>query len=271
MINDELYALLAARMNGEVRHLLLGEEDHLNGADGRRRWMAILDDRTPGTYGPSSFEGPAFRKVLGSTTVIVVDFSADPDPQVYDLLAEVTVLGTRLLAIQTIPDRAATWREFLYAHWTGSHIAEVVPIDNCPTTNVRLRMTRLHDEAGSEGLSGADAAQPWDHAWDTPWGKAIRVTYFGPGTGIEFMETATHGGYHLSPERNSDVPEELRDATVVGQGHDGWYEQDRDGAIVVLSFPDCFSADEREAAEVIVGRFSDGDLKAPDPNQPHCR
>lgn len=149
MTNSRLYAALAARLGSVARHILPGEADHLAGPDGRRRWMAILDDRSPGSDGPATFDGRDFAKVLGSTTEMVVDFSEQPDLQAYDLLAEASVHGARVLVIQTTPDRAATWREFLCRRWTGSYIAEILPVSNCPTADAPHTPLRQSGGLGS--------------------------------------------------------------------------------------------------------------------------
>ena len=65
----------------------------------------------------------------------------------------------------------------------------------------------------------------------TPWGNADGAEHIARG--IMFYSTPSHGGYHLSPARNLQVPDALR---LPG----GWYEEDCDWARVVLAFPQYF-------------------------------
>jgi hypothetical protein len=76
-------------------------------------------------------------------------------------------------------------------------------------------------------------------ATSTPWGTADHSDKVARG--IVFYGTPSHGGYHLSPTRNTLVHEAWRDKG-------GWYEEDCDWAIVVLTFPECFKASTIEHA-----------------------
>jgi hypothetical protein len=58
--------------------------------------------------------------------------------------------------------------------------------------------------------------------------------------GIHFYSTAGHGGYKLSPELNKQVPLKVRQSTWGGLGMQGWYEEDCDALIVVVTFPQHF-------------------------------
>lgn len=67
----------------------------------------------------------------------------------------------------------------------------------------------------------------------TPWGQAdYAYTY---GAGVILYNTPGHGGFHLSATRNAVVHEAWRRAS-------GWYEEDCEANIVVLTFPELFSA-----------------------------
>jgi hypothetical protein len=74
----------------------------------------------------------------------------------------------------------------------------------------------------------------------TPWGGAQGATVYAEGI-VEYS-TASHGGFHLSPERNAAVHPLLR-------SDDGWYEEDCGWAAVAITFPDLFTAFERRCAE----------------------
>lgn len=65
----------------------------------------------------------------------------------------------------------------------------------------------------------------------TPWGTAQWVSH--PAPGIVQASTGGHGGVKLSPERNRQIPPELRRKA-------GWYEEDCDAAIVGMYHPEAF-------------------------------
>ena len=65
----------------------------------------------------------------------------------------------------------------------------------------------------------------------TPWGPSQHVERYG--VGITSYSTANHGGFHVSPTLQAEMPEHLR---LEG----GWYEEDCDWARVVVAFPERF-------------------------------
>ena len=75
---------------------------------------------------------------------------------------------------------------------------------------------------------------------NTPWGGAQGATVYAEGI-VEYA-TASHGGFHLSLERNAAVHPTLR-------SEGGWYEEDCGWAAVAITFPDLFTAFERRCAE----------------------
>jgi len=74
----------------------------------------------------------------------------------------------------------------------------------------------------------------------TPWGVSQLATIYAEG--IVSHSTSGHGGFQLSPDRNSRI-----DASVRRAG--GWYEEDCEWAIVALTFPDLFTGYERRCAD----------------------
>lgn len=74
----------------------------------------------------------------------------------------------------------------------------------------------------------------------TPWGGAQGATAYAEGI-VEYS-TASHGGFHLSPERNAAVHPTLR-------SEGGWYEEDSGWAAVAITFPALFTTFERRCAE----------------------
>lgn len=76
----------------------------------------------------------------------------------------------------------------------------------------------------------------------SPWGSIQHTTRVAPG--IRFVSTARHGGFLLAPEQNAKIHPAWRSA-------DGAYEEDCEAAIVILSFPEHFSAGQVAGAERI--------------------
>jgi hypothetical protein len=70
----------------------------------------------------------------------------------------------------------------------------------------------------------------------TPWGAAQQTKQVAHG--ITRIDTASHGGYHLSAERLATMPEQLR--RIEPFAGTGWYEEDCDWSIVALAFPQHF-------------------------------
>jgi hypothetical protein len=75
---------------------------------------------------------------------------------------------------------------------------------------------------------------------NTPWGASQGATVYADG--IVSHTTASHGGFHLSAERNAEVHPLLR-------SEGGWYEEDCAWAIVAVTFPALFTSFERRCAE----------------------
>lgn len=81
---------------------------------------------------------------------------------------------------------------------------------------------------------------------ETPWGRADYKNVIADG--ITFYGTPSHGGFHLSPERQAAMPDALRLP-------DPWYEEDCDWVRIVCAFPDVFETDTKispEKAEAIL-------------------
>lgn len=80
----------------------------------------------------------------------------------------------------------------------------------------------------------------------TPWGSSQSVETVAPG--IQFVSTAGHGGFKLSPALNRKVPNYMR-------SEDGWYEEDTEWAIVATVFPEAFDEKVWEDAERILRNY----------------
>ncbi|AMS45387.1 DUF7007 domain-containing protein [Aminobacter aminovorans] len=74
----------------------------------------------------------------------------------------------------------------------------------------------------------------------TPWGTSQGATVHA--VGVVFHSTASHGGFHLSPERNAKVHPLLRAGAA-------WYEEDCHWAAVAHAFPEFFTDSERASAD----------------------
>jgi len=79
---------------------------------------------------------------------------------------------------------------------------------------------------------------------ETPWGLSQSSREIAPG--IVRYETASHGGYYLSPARVASMPKPLRNFMPFAGSN--WYEEDCDWSIVALAFPQFFPADAVPAA-----------------------
>jgi hypothetical protein len=76
---------------------------------------------------------------------------------------------------------------------------------------------------------------------NTPWGAADHVDTIAEG--ITHVTTPSHGGIHLSPDRNALVPEYMkRDGAFASQRRAGWYEEDCDWCIPAIIFEHEFRA-----------------------------
>lgn len=62
----------------------------------------------------------------------------------------------------------------------------------------------------------------------TPWGVSLTAEELLPG--VTFVQTPSHGGYHLNAAVNARIPAVVRRA-------DGWYEQDVQGALCARFVP----------------------------------
>jgi hypothetical protein len=74
---------------------------------------------------------------------------------------------------------------------------------------------------------------------ETPWGPSQSSREIA--LGIIRYDTASHGGYYVSPERILQMPKPLREFKPFAGAN--WYEEDCDWAIVALAFPQFFPAD----------------------------
>jgi len=87
----------------------------------------------------------------------------------------------------------------------------------------------------------------------SPWGTIQSVkTIFD---GCQFVSTAGHGGYYLTPELNQKVPKYLKNVSWGQQATKGWYEEDCDAIFVVLSFPTNFSQNSYDIAKKMLKSY----------------
>lgn len=84
---------------------------------------------------------------------------------------------------------------------------------------------------------------------ETPWGRSQEVDEIAPG--ITWVSTAGHGGIKLSDARRMEMPQHIRELQTFAGGN--WYEEDCDAALVVIAFPQYFSANALEQAQKIAG------------------
>ena len=87
----------------------------------------------------------------------------------------------------------------------------------------------------------------------SPWGKVQHTTPVA--SGIVFLETASHGGYYLTPDQNERISLVWRKASFNGNGLRGFYEEDCDWSMVCLAFPDLFPPDALLSAKTVFKNF----------------
>jgi len=83
-------------------------------------------------------------------------------------------------------------------------------------------------------------------ATSTPWGASQGSNQIARG--IVFYHTARHGGIHLSPTRNEQVPAFMRRTN-------GWYEEDCEWSIPAIVFMDEFIADATKDEEISADEY----------------
>jgi hypothetical protein len=79
----------------------------------------------------------------------------------------------------------------------------------------------------------------------TPWGMSQDVENIGPG--IDFVETAGHGGIRLSADKHADIQKRFPNFETFASGP--WYEEDCDICVVVVAFPQYFKPEKVELAK----------------------
>jgi hypothetical protein len=85
---------------------------------------------------------------------------------------------------------------------------------------------------------------------ETPWGPSYSREI---APGIVRHDTASHGGYYVSPERVASMPKPLREFRPFAGPN--WYEEDCDWAIVALAFPEFFAGDVIPLALATLQRY----------------
>lgn len=81
----------------------------------------------------------------------------------------------------------------------------------------------------------------------TPWGHSQHSTKIA--VGIRFYSTASHGGIHLSPKRELELPEAIKKCA---SEFSPWFEEDLNWALVCLAFPQHFNQKQcKDAIEMI--------------------
>jgi hypothetical protein len=86
---------------------------------------------------------------------------------------------------------------------------------------------------------------------ETPWGPSQTSREIAPG--IVRYDTASHGGYYVSPARVASMPKPLRDFQPWAGPN--WYEEDCDWCIVTLAFPQFFPDDAFPVALATLKRY----------------
>lgn len=78
----------------------------------------------------------------------------------------------------------------------------------------------------------------------SPWGAVQTTRTHAPG--ITFVSTASHGGFHLSPER---IAEYVIVADCFNHFGPQWFEEDCEATLIYLAFPSLATSEMIDAAE----------------------
>ncbi|UWU19556.1 hypothetical protein N2599_36600 (plasmid) [Rhizobium sullae] len=150
-------------------------------------------------------------------------------------------IGDTLLAM--VPGHAGSY--FLASAWRLSR-----PLSELKRDHFYGHDGRLDDEAAFRARVLATAQHKRELAAlarvqtrmpaSTPWGTSQLATLYADGVVLHC--TASHGGFHLSPDRNAKVDPDLRNFA-------GFYEEDAECAIVAITFPGLFTRFELESAD----------------------
>ncbi len=163
------------------------------------------------------------------------DFAARIDEDGFAMIP-VRAGGFSLWRAWSMPGPIRDWRR---QSGFGERIG---PVANAEAFRERIEEIAL-DRRQRAGLNRHDV----DAGVFTPWGLSEHATSYGPE--IVFHETASHGGFFLSAERNAMVHPMLR-------SKDHWYEEDREWAGVAHAFGIFFTDLERRDAERIIRNWS---------------
>lgn len=90
---------------------------------------------------------------------------------------------------------------------------------------------------------------------ETPWGPPQEVKKIAEG--LFWIDTASHGGYWLSPELNKKVPLRDRRRTFCQLGMKGWYEEDEDSDLIHYHFRDRLFPEEAAQEESVRNHLKD--------------
>lgn len=158
------------------------------------------------------------------------DFAARIDEDGFAMIP-VRAGGFSVCRAWSLPEPIGCWRRSAFGEREG-------PIANAEAFRDRIEEIAL-DRRQRAGLVRRDV----DAGVFTPWGLSEHATAYGPE--IVFHETASHGGFQLSAERNAMVHPMLR-------SKDHWYEEDREWAGVAQAFSLFFTDLERRDADKII-------------------
>jgi hypothetical protein len=110
--------------------------------------------------------------------------------------------------------------------------------------------------------------KPTTHT-STPWGPADDVEAVAPG--ITWYSTPSHGGFRLDAKRRAQLAPAVRKYDECSRfTSPGWFEEDVEAALVILSFPEAFPDTMPERMHTVVARYMPADVCAafgitPDP------
>lgn len=190
----------------------------------------------------------ALHQVIPSHTIEANDMAADLRQEMFSqgLPINVNVMLSGPHSFEAVREMMAV--AFGWESWTvleevlrSSH--EPVHLDDNPSLlqAVVSRMSRhigfdydhgvVYKVIENSGTGYSPAARRALMEIATPWGPIEER--IGIADGIERVSTSSHGGYILSEQRLQEIPKHLSNGTP-------YYEEDCEGRLVELAFPDLF-------------------------------
>lgn len=173
-----------------------------------------------------------------------IDWSAIDDVDNFDEVGYFNEATERALEAEIEYRRAREEREEIFA---------LLGVD--PATRNDLPARKAARNAINQKTETSELVMPAE----TRWGQLL--TNETVAEGIALITTASQGGFCLTAARNEMIPKAFKAVTCCGDGIRGFYEEERDWAIVVYCFREYFT--DEDYARALKVMAEELDLLAP--------